>query len=75
MNKSKFIDKRGLKCATYLWYNQENDGLNQPAEGISSDSYHIFAKTVDELVFEKSDVYGITLSIWLGNGSSFYFWR
>ena len=75
MNKSRFIDKSGLKYAACLWYNQGNDGLNQPAEGISSDSYHIFVKTVDELVFEKSNVYGITLPIWLGNGSSFYVWR
>ena len=58
------------------WYNaEEHDGLNQPMEGISSDSYHIFVKSVDEPVFEKSDVYGVTVSIWLRNGPSFIFWR
>jgi len=40
-------------------------------EGISSDSYHIFVNAVDEPVFEKSDVYGITVSIWQENGPSF----
>ena len=42
-----------------------NDEPNQPLEGISSESFHIFAKPVDEPIFEKSDVYGIIVPFWL----------